>query len=241
MHSGILWRRYNQRTRMDKETNLELIRALERQIEDKGDAIELKRTRNSLLNISVRLPPEILGRIFTWCVAGNRSATQVDYTAPGKWSYNFLLVCHHWSEVASNTPELWSYWGNTLKDWHTKHRRAGAATAVDLVLNGRITDGGELSQSLQDALKERASQDKIRRIDLKGEKPLLTSILSSLTFDGEGIRENHMESIALWTWANLPALTNFFASRAYRNCNTCIFAGGSEPHFWNTWRRILLV
>lgn len=203
---------------MDKETNLELIRALEKRIEeDKGDTIELKRARNSLLNISVRLPPEILGRIFTWCVAWKQdcSVTQVDYTAPGKLSYNFLLVCHHWYEVASNTPELWSYWGNTLEDWHMKYRRTGAATPVDLVLKEYISAGKELSKSLQGALIERATQDKIRRIQLEGGNSLLTPILSLLTPDGKGVRENHVESIVLWAWSTPPRLTNFFAQSRF--------------------------
>jgi len=50
---------------MGRETNIHLIQALEKRIkEGKGDIIKLKRDRNSLLNISTRLPPEILGHIF---------------------------------------------------------------------------------------------------------------------------------------------------------------------------------
>ena len=33
-----------------------------------------------------------------------------------KDSYNFLLVCHHWFEVARRLLELWSFWGNSLED-----------------------------------------------------------------------------------------------------------------------------
>jgi hypothetical protein len=62
---------------MGRETNIESIRALEKQIEEgRGDTIKLKRARNSLLNISIRAPPEILGRIFFLVVA--RSAILLD-------------------------------------------------------------------------------------------------------------------------------------------------------------------
>ena len=54
---------------MGREVNMDSIRALEKQIEEgKGDSIELKRTRNSLLNITARVPPEILGDVFAWCL-----------------------------------------------------------------------------------------------------------------------------------------------------------------------------
>ena len=50
---------------MDREINLDSIRSLDKQIEEYEKAIiRLKRTRNSLLNVSTLLPPEILGNIF---------------------------------------------------------------------------------------------------------------------------------------------------------------------------------
>ena len=54
---------------MDQENNRNSIRALEKQIEEHEKAlIQLKRTRNSLLNVSILLPPEILGKIFHYNV-----------------------------------------------------------------------------------------------------------------------------------------------------------------------------
>jgi hypothetical protein len=52
---------------MGREVNIDSIQALEKRIEEgKGDKIQLKRARNSWLNISTRVPPEILGDIFVW-------------------------------------------------------------------------------------------------------------------------------------------------------------------------------
>ena len=50
---------------MGPEISIDSILALEKQVEEgTGDVIQLKRTRNSLLNISARVPPEILGHSF---------------------------------------------------------------------------------------------------------------------------------------------------------------------------------
>ena len=87
---------------MDQEINLNSIRALEKQIQEHERAIiQLKRARNSLLNVSTLLPPEILGRIFCWNVVRDGY-----FGGLPKASHNFLLVCHHWFQVASGTPGL---------------------------------------------------------------------------------------------------------------------------------------
>ena len=111
---------------MGQETNAELIRALEERIEEgNGDTIELKRARNSLLNISTRVPPEILGEIFSWNLVRPDPDPELKSHFDGfcEGSNNFLLVCHHWFQVASHNPKLWTYCGNTLEDWEKWFRR----------------------------------------------------------------------------------------------------------------------
>ena len=185
---------------MGYEVNIHLIRALEKQIaEGKGDTIKLKRARNSLLNISTSVPPEILGHIFVLCIGRERSHSlhsESLFYGLRKGSYNFLLICHHWFEVASRTPELWSFWGNTLEDWNKRYRHSGAAP-LDLVLDGwRYGSADGLSGPLQDTLRDRATRDMIREIHIRSSNfGLLGSIISSLTpcggYPGKVYRIDH--------------------------------------------------
>jgi len=180
---------------MDCETNIDSIRALEEQIREHERAvIKLKRARNSLLNVS-KFPPEVLGNVFRWNVT-----REGDFGGLDKGSHNFLAVCHHWFEVASRTPELWGFWGNTTKDWARSYSRSGTSP-LDLVLHaGRYYRNDGLNDDLRDALKDRATQDTIRRVHLKTEgSTLMDDIIAGLTPKGEELRFNSMESLILWS------------------------------------------
>jgi len=178
--------------RLSGETNIESIRDLEEQIrEHERVTIELKRTRNSLLNVS-RLPPEVLGNIFQWNVS-----LKTNFGGLERRSRNFLFVCHHWFEVALRTPEVWSFWGNIPEDWARWHRQSGTAP-LDLVLNSIAYDRDTFNVTLRDTLQDRAARDAIRRIHLRsGNAAFLSSILSPLTVACEGVRSNSVESFIL--------------------------------------------
>jgi hypothetical protein len=168
--------------------------------------IELKRTQNLLLNIS-RIPPEILGDIFC------RSATPDGFE---KRPYNFLLVCHHWFEVASRTPELWGFWGNNLRDWEKNHLRY-PRIPLDLILDSSQSTGDTLDDTVRDSLQDRASRDSIRRIHLRAKDwMLLTSVLAPLTINCEEVRYNNVESFILRNGGDKPVdITRFFT---YNHC-----------------------
>ena len=182
---------------MGPEINIESILALEKRIkEGTGDIIQLKRTRNSLLNISTRVPPEILGDIFHWNVI-----PEDDFDGLVKGSYNFILVCHHWFEVASNTPELWSFWGNSVKQWSRRYQHRGTAP-IEVRLNGRVMSrmGNALFDGpLRDALRGHVERDSVRALHLSGggNTDLLRSIFSVLIPGGQGIQRSSIESLSL--------------------------------------------
>ena len=193
---------------MDREINIDSIRALEGQIKDHERAvIRLKRVRNSLLNVS-RLPPEVLSKIFLRNVAPKSAFDGLD-----EGSHNFLLVCHHWFEVASGTPDLWSFWGNTPKDWARRYHLSGT-TSLDLVLNDVGHEHEDyFDATLRNALQDRAARDTIRRIHLMAEDPeFLSSVIASLTADCEEPQSNGMVSVILWSQNATPVdVSDFFS------------------------------
>ena len=193
--------------------------------------IELKRTRNSLLNIS-KLPPEVLGNIFRW-----NTAPTSDFLAWVDRTHNFLFVCHHWFEVGSRTPELWSFWGTSLKEWKLCCRYPGAAP-LDLVLDGNPHDD-HLDRDLHKILQGRATRDTIRRIYLKANAEiLLSSIISSLTVNCEEFQSNSLESFTLLHDGIVPVdLTNFFAHCRFPKLQHLEFSGYVAPRWDLLWSR----
>jgi len=218
---------------MGPEANADSIRALEKQIEEgKGNMIKLKRDRNSLLNISTLVPPEILGYIFVLSL-GRENAWYFDGLEKG--SYNFLLVCHHWFEVASHTPELWSFWGNTLQDWKKRHHRS-EATPLDLVLFGDESDPGVLfDEPLQNAVRSRVTQGTIRQVHLtSNDGELLADIISSLTPDDDGSKNENIESIILASYGHITVdISDFFARSRFSKLRSLDLGGNLRISSWN--------
>ena len=177
---------------MDREINIDSILALEEQIrEHERTTIKLKRHRNSLLNVS-KLPPEVLANIFHWNVT-----FKGDFSGLEEGSHNFLLVCHHWFEVASRTPEIWSFWGNTPDDWGKWCHRSETAP-LDLVLDGGYYGGPPLDITLHNVLQDRATRDTIRRVHLVArDTKLLKSIIAPLTSNYDELRSNDIRSFVL--------------------------------------------
>ena len=206
-HLGCIPQPDSIKNRFSGETNIESIRALEEQIIEHERVVnELKRTRNSLLNVS-KFPPEVLGDIFRWNVSFKKRFDGLE-----EGSRNFLLVCHHWFEVALHTPEVWSFWGNTPADWTRWHRRSGTAP-LDLVLCDGGHDDSTLNVTLRDALRDRAVRDVIRRVHLWSRSAaLLSSTISPLIVARGGVRVNGVESFIVVNNSGtpLPDISDFF-------------------------------
>jgi hypothetical protein len=181
---------------MGRETDVDSILALDKRIEElTAELIRLKRSRNSLSHVA-RVPPEILGYIFRFKIT-----TEVDdpqFAGIQKDTYNFLLVCHHWFEVARHLPELWSFWGNSLGVWKRQLLHSAGTSPLDLVLGRAERRVGSVDETLQDALKDYTTRNAIRKVHLMGDDMcLLTTIVSSLIPEDRRFRDSNIESIAL--------------------------------------------
>ena len=224
---------------MGQETNIELIKALEKQIEGgQGDVIELKRARNSLLNISIRVPPEILGTIFVWIVTREQDDSlfsTAHFARLEKGSHNFLLVCRRWFEVASSTPEVWAFWGRTLEDWSRRcHRVRGAP--VDLVLDTSESSSEMFDSSLRDALRDLAARDRIRQIHFAGDEAyLLDAIASPLIPQGEDPQERHTIESIIFQLSVIPVdFSRFFLHSRLPNLRCLLIHGFLlQAPFWD--------
>ena len=184
---------------MGRETNNHSIRALEKRIEeDRGDVTKLKRARNSLLHISIRVPPEILGEIFAWCLAGRRV---VRFTLGASKGYRRAPTTS--SSFATSGSRSHHASPNFGVPGETRSRIGENATTVpeplplDLVLDRYKCEPDALfDESLQDAVRSHVMKDTIRQVHLMTyHSYTLTSIISSLTPNDEGGQNEGIESI----------------------------------------------
>ena len=180
---------------MGAEVDERRIRTLEMKIKAAtGDSTELRIARNSLLNISTRVPTEILALIFYWIVLERRHLPRIR-----PCSYYFLLVCQHWYQVAMRTPALWSLWGHTLALWLRRFKRSGT-TPVDLVLNGYVVGGpsAPLDEPIREALRDRMERNTLKSVQLWNErKSVLEDVLAALTPPHNVVRTSSVETICL--------------------------------------------
>ena len=190
---------------MGRGANIGSIQNLEEQIKEHEMAIiKLKRARNSLLDVSA-LPPEVLGKIFHLNVT-----VEGDFDGPEERSYNFLLVCHYWFGVATQTPGLWTFWGNNAQDWGRRYLRSNVAIPLDLVLDSVKYPFSGISEYQQAMLKERATRDTIRQIHLRSDmRKTLTPIISPLLSPSGGLQTKSLESLTLRTNDEIPLDVSF--------------------------------
>ena len=212
-----------------REVNAHAIQNLEAKIQHhEQEIIRLKRLRNSLLNPSVCLAPEILGHIFWWSVV---SGVGPSGRIAGN-TFNFLLVCRYWYDVATSTPPIWAFWGTSVRECVAFHRYSGAVPLyVNLVDASTNRDIKEASGVLQDWSVRR----RIRHLHVHTSPRALASIFSftsaphpsfvrsqiqslKLTVEGPWITEHPEESPDITNFLDIHSLPEL-QSLHLRGCN----------------------
>ena len=194
-----------------REINAHAIQNLDARIQNGGkDVTRLKRLRNSLLNVSVCLAPEILGHIFWWRVLSGVSPSG---RIVGN-TFSFLLVCRYWFDVATSTPSLWAFWGTSLRECVAFHRYSGA---VPLYLNIFDANSDRETREAQGVLQDWNVQKRIRHLHIQTTPKTLTKILSFLSTPHQFSAPSHIQSLILMVEASwitdrpdeLPDITDF--------------------------------
>ena len=212
---------------MDYRRDYNSIQTIERG--NKEHQMKLDRARNPPLNISTFLPPEILGAIFYWVMI-----FQQKVRTPLKVPHSLLLVDRNWFQVALQTPQLWTSWGSSLKDWE---RRCASPVVSKLNLELRGYCEGSPSKPLLSALQDRAARDLIQRVSVKMQKSdLLNSIIPAITARGEGIQSISLEFLELYIDVHCPSkvqLSDFFSRYRFPKLQSLVLSGCFEFLSWN--------
>lgn len=178
------------------------------------ETIRLKRLRNSL-NLSVSLAPEILGYIFWWGVVSGVNPTG----RIARNTFNFLLVCRYWFDVATSTPSLWAFWGTSLRECVAFHRYSGA---VPLYLNLIDADTTRDTREASCVLRDLSVQRRIRHLHLRASPKALVKILSFMSTPQPSPFRSQIRSLVLTAegpWITerpdeLPDITNFLGTHS---------------------------
>ena len=165
--------------------------------------------RSPLFNGPVYLPPEVLGHIF-WCrvVSGVNSSGSIS-----RGTYNFLLVCRHWFDVATSTPSLWAFWGTSLREFLTFHRHSGDVPLYINLTNinsDRVTDASYI-------LQDWSVQRRICDLHIRTSPGALTNILSLMSMPRPSLVRSRIKSLKFIAEEQrnaglpeeLPDITNF--------------------------------
>ena len=185
----------------------------------------LKRLRNSL-NPSVCMPPEILGHIFWWCVSSGVSPRG----RIARNTFNFLLVCRYWFDVATSTPSLWTFWGTSLRECVAFHRYSGAVplylNLVDATTNRDIREASGVLQDL-------SVQRRIRHLHVHTPPKILANILSPMSTPQPSPIRSQIRSLMLTvegSWIperpeEVPDITDFLNTHSFPELQTLRLRG----------------
>lgn len=173
------------------------------------EATRLQRLGNTL-NPSVHLAPEVLGHIFWWGVVSGVTPTG----RIAENTFNFLLVCRYWFNVAISTPSLWAFWGTSLRECVAFHRYSGA---VPLYLNLVDADTTRDIKAASGVLQDLSVQRRIRHLHVRTSPKPLADILSFMSPSRKSIIRSQIKSLTLTVegpWIaerpeEMPDITNF--------------------------------
>ena len=148
----------------------EAIGSLQKQIDFHfGEIRRLKYARNSRAYLPIsRLPDELLSGVFIYVVESSLQNGDADF-ATG--TFNFLLVCRHWNEVAVGCPLLWVWLvAGAVEAWPLFESRSKDAPLC-------LTWGPQFPDSARGILMDAKTPGRIRQLNFNGTKDNLEDLI----------------------------------------------------------------